>query len=159
VSGVLPDTTTSCLESHNIVPTGSGIFSINRVAVDIEDKDVSGLAIELVPSWNVDGILTIDGHAPGNVTVRVALSAVGNPSPTYQGISARAVIPKAEDGTFTILNIPQTRYLTEMGAGLPPDLYTPMFVWARPACSIRDSRSAKSPGAASGVASNRCGNR
>jgi hypothetical protein len=48
---------------------------------------------------------------------------VGNPSPTYQGISARAVIPKAEDGTFTILNIPQTRYHTEMGPGLPPDLY------------------------------------
>jgi beta-lactamase regulating signal transducer with metallopeptidase domain len=105
------------------VPTGSGIFNINRLAVDIRDKDVTGVGIELIPSVNVDGTLTIDGQAPGNVTVRVALSAVGNPSPTYQGITARAVIPKAEDGTFTILNIPQTRYLVEMGAGLPPNLY------------------------------------
>jgi hypothetical protein len=98
--------------------TGAGIFNINRIAVDVDDKDVKGLAIELVPSRNVDGTLTIDGHAPGNVIVRVALSAVGNPSPTYQGITARTAIPKADDGTFTILNIPQTRYLTEMGAGL-----------------------------------------
>src|SRR5262245_60148133 len=103
--------------------TGSGIFNINRIPVDIRNRDVTGLAIELVPSIGVDGTLTIDGRAPGNVTVRVALSAVGNPSPTYQGIPARAVIPKADDGTFTIANIPQSRYHVEMGAGLPPDLY------------------------------------
>src|SRR5262249_54862189 len=60
---------------------------------------------------------------PGNITARVALNAVGNPSPTYQGIAARAVIPKADDGTFTIANVPPTRYRVEMGAGLPPDLY------------------------------------
>jgi beta-lactamase regulating signal transducer with metallopeptidase domain len=106
-----------------ILPTGAGIFNINRILVDIRDRDVTGLAIELVPSESVNGILTIDGHAPGNVTVRVAIGAVGNPSPTYQGISARAVIPKADDGTFTIANIPQSRYRVEMGAGLPPDLY------------------------------------
>jgi hypothetical protein len=105
------------------VPTGLGNFGINRIPVDIRDKDVTDLSIELVPSVAVNGILTIDGHAPGNVTVRVAIGAVGNPSPTYQGISARAVIPKADDGTFTIANIPQTRYRVEMGAGLPPDLY------------------------------------
>ena len=105
------------------VPTGSGNFNINRIPVDVRDKDVTGLAIELVPSIGVDGILTIDGHAPGNVMTRVAISAVGNASPTYQGISARAVIPKAEDGTFTIANIPQTRYRVEMGPGLSPDLY------------------------------------
>jgi hypothetical protein len=105
------------------VYTGSGNFNINRIPVDIHDSDVTGLAIELVPSVAVDGTLTIDGHAPGNVTVRVAIGAVGNPSPTYQGISNRAVIPKADDGTFSIANIPQTRYRVEMGAGLPPDLY------------------------------------
>ena len=104
-------------------PAGAGIFNINRIPVDVRDKDISGVSVELVPSQNVDGTLTIDGQPPGNVTVRVALSAVGNPSPTYQGISARTAIPKAEDGTFTILNIPQTRYLVEMGAGLPPNLY------------------------------------
>jgi len=105
------------------VYTGAGNFNINRVPVDIYDKDVTGLAIELVASQSVNGTLTIDGRPPANTTVRVALSAVGNPSPTYQGISARAVIPKAEDGTFTILGIPQSRYHAEMGAGLPPDLY------------------------------------
>jgi hypothetical protein len=123
VSNVLPGHYYLVPRVTQQVPTGAGIFNINRVAVDIDDKDVTGLAIELVPSRNVEGTLTIDGHAPGNTTVRVALSAVGNPSPTYQGITARAVIPKADDGTFTILNIPQTRYLAEMGAGLPPDLY------------------------------------
>jgi beta-lactamase regulating signal transducer with metallopeptidase domain len=108
---------------NNAVPAGPGIFGINRIPVDIYDRDITGLNIELVPSQSVNGTLTIDGHAPGNVTVRVAIGAVGNPSPTYQGISARAVIPKAEDGTFTIANIPQTRYRLEMGVGLPPDLY------------------------------------
>src|SRR4029434_7532547 len=96
------------------VPTGSGIFGINRGAVDALDRDVSCLVIELVRSRDGGVTLTIDGHAPGTVTVRVALSAVGNPSPTYQGITARAVIPKADDGTFTIPNIPPTRYHLEM---------------------------------------------
>ena len=123
VSNVLPGEYYLVPRVTQLVPTGAGIFNINRIPVDIRDRDVTGLSIELVPSWSVEGTLTIDGQAPGKVTVRVALSAVGNPSPTYQGISARAVIPKAEDGTFTILNIPQTRYHAEMGPGLPPDLY------------------------------------
>lgn len=123
VRGVLPGEYYLVPRVTQAVPTGSGNFGINRIPVDVRDRDVTGLSIELVPSVNVDGILTIDGRAPGNVTVRVALGAVGNPSPTYQGIPARAVIPKADDGTFTIANIPQTRYRVEMGAGLPPDLY------------------------------------
>ena len=103
--------------------TGSGNFNANRIPVDVHDGDVSGLSIELVPSVAVDGILTIDDKPPGKATVRVAIGAVGNPSPTFQGIVARAVIPKADDGTFTIANIPNSRYRVEMGAGLPPDLY------------------------------------
>jgi beta-lactamase regulating signal transducer with metallopeptidase domain len=123
VSNVLPGEYYLVPRVTQAVYTGAGVFNINRIAVDIVDKDISGLAIELVPSESVNGTLMIDGRAPGKVTVRVALSAVGNPSPTYQGIPARAVIPNADDGAFTILNIPQTRYHTEMGAGLPPDLY------------------------------------
>jgi beta-lactamase regulating signal transducer with metallopeptidase domain len=123
VNNVLPGEYYLVPRVTQAVYTGAGVFSINRIPVDIYDRDIAGLAIELVPSWSVDGTLTIDGQAPGKVTVRVALSAVGNPSPTYQGISARAVIPKVEDGTFSILNIPQTRYHAEMGTGLPPDLY------------------------------------
>jgi hypothetical protein len=103
--------------------TGSGNFNANRIPVDVHDGDVNGLAIELVPSVGVDGILTIDDKPPGKTTVRVAIGAVGNPSPTFQGIVARAVIPKADDGTFTIANIPNSRYRVEMGAGLLPDLY------------------------------------
>jgi beta-lactamase regulating signal transducer with metallopeptidase domain len=103
--------------------TGSGVFNANRIPVDVHDGDVNGLSIELVPSVGVDGILTIDDKPPGKATVRVAIGAVGNPSPTFQGIVARAVIPKADDGTFTIANIPNSRYRVEMGAGLPPDLY------------------------------------
>jgi beta-lactamase regulating signal transducer with metallopeptidase domain len=106
-----------------LVTTGAGIFNANRIPVDIRDRDATGLSIELVPNESVNGTVTIDGRPPGNVTVRVALGAVGNPSPTYQGISARAVIPKADDGTFTIANVPQSRYRVEMGVGLPPDLY------------------------------------
>jgi beta-lactamase regulating signal transducer with metallopeptidase domain len=123
VSDVLPGEYYLVPRVTQAVPTGLGNFNINRIPVDVRDKDVTGLAIELVPSVGVDGILTIDGHAPGNVTVRVAIGAVGNASPTYQGVPARAVIPKADDGTFTIANVPQTRYRVEMGAGLPPDLY------------------------------------
>jgi hypothetical protein len=103
--------------------TGSGNFNINRIPVDVHDKDVTGLAIQLVPSESVNGTLTIDGHAPGKVTVRVAINAVGNASPTYQGIPNRAVIPNGDDGTFSIANIPQTRYHVEMGVGLPANLY------------------------------------
>ena len=105
------------------IPAGSGNFTINRIPVDVRDRDLTGLAIELFAGVSITGTLTIDGHAPGNVTTRVALSAVGNPSPTYQGITVRAVIPKADDGAFTIANVPPTRYRLEMGAGLPPDLY------------------------------------
>jgi hypothetical protein len=108
---------------NNAVPTGTGNFGINRIPVDIRDRDITGLVIELVPAMAVNGTLTIDGRAPGNVTVRVAIGAVGNPSPTYQGIPARAVIPNPDDGTFNIGTVPQSRYRVEMGAGLPADLY------------------------------------
>jgi len=107
---------------NNAVPAGPGIFGINRIPVDIRDRDITGLAIELVPSQIVTGILTIDGRAPGVATVRVAIGAVGNPSPTYQGISARAVVANPDDGTFNLGNAAQTRYRLETVAG-PPDLY------------------------------------
>jgi beta-lactamase regulating signal transducer with metallopeptidase domain len=107
---------------YYIVPRTMG-SGINRIAVDVRDRDVTGLSLEVFRGIGVDGTLTVDGRPPGNVTARVALSPVGNASPTYQGVTARAVIPKAEDGTFTIANIPPTRYMLEMGAGLPPNLY------------------------------------
>jgi hypothetical protein len=36
------------------------MFGINRIPVDVRDRDITGLAIELVPSQVVTGILTID---------------------------------------------------------------------------------------------------
>jgi hypothetical protein len=107
---------------YYIVPRTMG-SGINRIAVDVRDRDVTGLSLEVFRGAPIDGVLTIDGRAPGNVTARVLLNPVGNASPTYQGVTQRAVIVKAEDGTFTIPNIPPTRYMLETGTGLPPDLY------------------------------------
>jgi beta-lactamase regulating signal transducer with metallopeptidase domain len=97
--------------------------AINRITVDVRDRDVTGLSLEVFRGVNVAGTLTVDGQAPGKVTARVALNPVGNPSPTYQGVTSRAVIANADDGSFTIANIPPTRYMLEMGPGLPADLY------------------------------------
>jgi hypothetical protein len=104
------------------VPQGSGNFTINRVPIDVRDRDITNLALELFVGVNVNGTVTVDGHAPGNATVRVALRPDGNPSLTYQGISARAVMANADYGTFTIPTVPPTRYRVEPGVGLPPDL-------------------------------------
>lgn len=105
------------------VPQGSGNFTINRIPIDIRDRDITNLAMELFVGVNINGTVTVDDHAPGNAIVRVALRADGNPSPTYQGITSRAVVAKADDGTFVIPTVPPTRYRLELGAGLPPDLY------------------------------------
>ena len=105
------------------IPAGSGNFTINRVPIDVRDRDITNLAMELFAGVNVNGTVTVDGRAPGNAPVRIGLRAEGNPSPTYQGIAARAVVAKADDGTFTIPTVPPTRYRVELGAGLPPDLY------------------------------------
>ena len=105
------------------IPAGSGNFTINRIPIDVRDRDITNLAMELFTGVNINGTVTVDGRAPGNAAVRVALRAEGNPSPTYQGIAARAVVAKADDGTFTIANVPPTRYRVELGAGLPPDIY------------------------------------
>jgi beta-lactamase regulating signal transducer with metallopeptidase domain len=105
------------------IPAGSGNFTINRIPVDIRDRDVTNLAMELFAGVGINGAATIDGHSPGNATVRVLLQADGNPSPTYQGIASRSVVAKAEDGTFLIPNVPPTRYRLELGPGLPTDLY------------------------------------
>jgi beta-lactamase regulating signal transducer with metallopeptidase domain len=105
------------------IPAGSGNFTINRIPVDIRDRDIKGLSMELFAGASVSGTATVDGRAPGNATIRVALQADGNPSPTYQGIASRTVVADAQNGTFTITNVPPTRYRVELGAGLPTDLY------------------------------------
>lgn len=123
VNGILPGEYYLSPRLLQAVPQGSGNFTINRVPINVRDRDITDLAMELFVGVNINGTVTVDGHAPGNATVRVALRADGNPSPTYQGIAARAVVAKAEDGTFTIPTVPPTRYRLELGAGLPPDLY------------------------------------
>ena len=105
------------------IPAGAGNFTINRIPVDVRDRDISNLSMELFAGVSVSGTATVDGRTPGNSTIRVALQADGNPSPTYQGIASRTVVAKAEDGTFTITNVPPTHYHVELGAGLPSDLY------------------------------------
>lgn len=121
------DRMTGTFEVRDILPgeyflVGRGSGN-NRYPLNVRDRDITGLVIELYRGSNVEGTVTIDGHAPGNIPTKVALSVTGNPSPALQGLAARAVAANPDDGRFTITNVPATRVMLEMGAGLPPDLY------------------------------------
>jgi hypothetical protein len=122
MTGVLPGEYYIVPRVNQTIPPSNGNVTINRYPVDVIDRDVTNLNLELFKAASISGTVTIDGRPPGSTTVRVSFQAVGNPSPVYQGVGNRPVIAKAEDGTF-LTGAPPARYRVELGAGIPPELY------------------------------------
>jgi hypothetical protein len=113
------------------VPPGTYHLYANTAAnlraatsVEVRDKDVSGIQIEVHPNIAVPGVFTLDGTTPpANAGARIALSAFDPDGKTVFEQSPRSEgVPIAPDGTFSVASNPWGRYATRI-IGLPPDSY------------------------------------
>lgn len=110
-------------------PTGQrgqrGIGGIAHTDVDVTSGDVNGVSFDIYSNVLANGTVTVNGNAPGQTSVRVALQADGSLAKlgSYQGLAIRAVVADGKTGAFTIPNVLAGRYRVEMGSALPPDLY------------------------------------
>jgi len=102
-----------------------GIGGIARADVDVANGDVSGVTFDIYANVLANGTVTVNGNAPGQTTVRVALQADGSLGKlgSYLGLAARAVVADAQNGAFTVPNVLAGKYRVEMGGALPGDLY------------------------------------
>jgi protocatechuate 3,4-dioxygenase beta subunit len=96
-----------------------------HIPVDLRKGNVEGLTITVHPSVNVQGVATVDGHAPPQgVALRIALMPTGSNVKigVYNSVGQRPVTA-GSDGKFTIIGVPPGLWRVDLGPGLPPNLY------------------------------------
>lgn len=106
--------------------TDEGSFVTTAVVpIEVRNRDVEGLLLEIPRIVRVTGVVTIDDHAPAPTSVRLSLQVEGSSAkrPGYQSIAARVVTANAADGAFMIPGIQNGRYRVMLPGGLPPNLY------------------------------------
>jgi hypothetical protein len=105
-------------------PDGGGGYAFGDAHIEVRDKDLSSIQINIVPTKRVTGSVAIDGHAPLNLQVKVAVQADGPTVkiPIYQGVGARPVIANDKDGSFMIPAV-GTGHFRVAVSNMPPDVY------------------------------------
>ena len=104
--------------------TGLGAFSWGRALVDVDDRDVRGVAITISPPAVLKGTVRVMGGAALPANLRIPLTPKGGSARValYTLVSTRAGAV-ANDGTFTVSSLPPGRFLISAVSGLPPDFY------------------------------------
>jgi beta-lactamase regulating signal transducer with metallopeptidase domain len=103
---------------------GGAGFAFGRIAVDVGNDDIGGLAIKVDRMVDVVGRVTVDGRVPQNVPVRVTLRVDDSTMKLgiYQTLSTRYA-PINENGEFTMIGVAPGPYHVDIGPGLPAGLY------------------------------------
>lgn len=97
----------------------------------MRDRDIEGVLLNVHPSVEVKGTLSLNGSYPGsNNSMKVGLQPVGSSSrlPNYQGVLGRAqapgvngafAIPGVAEGVYRVqvLNLPANAYIDEVRQG------------------------------------------
>jgi Carboxypeptidase regulatory-like domain len=122
VTGVVPGSYDWRAYFNQNTPDGSFVTTA-VLPIEVRERDVEGLLIEINPLVRVNGVATIDGGAPGDAPVRLSLQVEGSSAkrPGYIAIATR-IVTAAKDGTFMIPGIQNGRYRV-MATGLPRNLY------------------------------------
>jgi hypothetical protein len=108
------------------IPTqGTNQPTTTIIPIEVRNQDVSGLVFELHQTVPVKGVVTVDGHAPGPMPVKLFLQVEGASAkrPGYQAIASRVQAANAQDGSFTVPGVQNGRFRVMPAAGWPPDLY------------------------------------
>lgn len=103
---------------------GGAGFAFGRIAVDVGNDDIGGLAIKVDRMVDVVGRVTVDGRVPQNVPARVTLRVDDSTMKLgiYQTLSSRYA-PINENGAFAMIGVAPGPYHVDVGPGLPPGLY------------------------------------
>jgi hypothetical protein len=106
-------------------PDGGSGYAFGQATVEVRDRDVSGVQLNVFPTVRVNGKVTIDGHSPGKTNVKVSVRADDAMIriPVYQGLAARGVIANDQDGSFMIPSVGVGHFRLQIANALPPDLY------------------------------------
>jgi hypothetical protein len=99
-------------------------FAWGHVPIDVEDKDIRGVAIAVDPNSEVKGTVKETGGAPLPSSVRIVLLPDGGASkiPLYQLVATRGT-GTAQDGSFAVPAVPPGRFRVGAIAGLPANQY------------------------------------
>jgi hypothetical protein len=94
---------------------GEPRYGSGRLAVEIRDRDVEGLAVAITSGIDVTGHITVNGDASmvKADTLRVSLRALDNtPVPIVSRLSST---PVQSDGSFVIKHVPEALYTVALG--------------------------------------------
>jgi len=127
ISGILPGAYDLRVSINDLSSAGGaqGLLAFAAIPVDINNQDLTGLSLDIYPNVRVKGVVTVDGHAPGQTPVRLALQVDGSASkrPSYLGLAKRPVLANDQDGSFMIPGVASGRFRIQAGPGLPADFY------------------------------------
>jgi hypothetical protein len=106
-------------------PDGGSQLAFALAGVDVSNRDVTGVVLEIYPTVRVNGTVLVNGAPPGQVPVRISLLVDGPNARggVYAGLSQRAVLADGQTGAFMIPAVQAGHFHAIAGAGLPPDYY------------------------------------
>ena len=96
-----------------------------HVPIEVRNANVTGVALTVNPSINVNGTMTVDGKAPpAGTAVRVFLQPSGNDVKigVYNSVAQRPILT-GPDGKFTIVGVPPGPFHVETAGAIPGNLY------------------------------------
>ena len=125
ITGVLPGSYDWRASVNETLSDGTAQPATAIVPLEVRNRDIAGVVLDIHRTVEVKGNVTIDGQPPGQNKVRVSLQVEGSSAkrPGYQTTAARVMQADAQDGSFNIPGAGIGRYRVMIGEGLAPNLY------------------------------------
>jgi hypothetical protein len=155
---------TYILYPANLGSLVGGPSGTNPTLVEIQDRDVTGLRIELKPSVNLQGRVLLDGDASAISLERIGLGIRAKDRiPGVLMINAFVSPPAAQTGEFTITGVIQEVRLGLVANFLPSDAYVSDirqngnsvlndgFIWSNPSAGLIEVRVSPRGGSVQGI--------
>jgi uncharacterized protein (DUF2141 family) len=125
IDGIVPGVYRMIVSVSEKNPDGGSGYALGHTIVEVRDRDVSDIQLNISPTVRVSGNVSIDGHSPGKTNVKISVQADDAMIrvPVYQGLAARAVIANDQDGSFMIPAVGLGHFQLVVASRLPPELY------------------------------------
>jgi hypothetical protein len=125
IDGIVPGVYRMIVSVDEKNPDGGSGYALGHTVVEVRDRDVNGIQLNISPTVRVNGSVTIDGHSPGKTNVKISVQADDAMIrvPVYQGLAARAVAASEQDGSFMIPAVGLGHFRLQTAGRLPPELY------------------------------------